>query len=263
MCVCVCLCDETKTTICNTWTAFVVSLIVVVILLVEILIEKERCDLHVGHIWYERHRHNAVVLWQIQVLNVGFDIKLRLIMRDGSCHGSVSGWRMMRWRWSQAHNVWRIVLIHRNLIHHWRRWNHLWRHHLIHSCSWSVYSSSSRNHWFDGKWRIASRHLLVWLIYTIAAIDEVWVRVTARIINANAWIRRRLTALKVSLHSLMLLERSALDESIATNSANVRLKRWKLEYVEGCDVEATNLFASVSSYMQRKIVWLRESSIAV
>lgn len=217
---------DKKNSSCNTiivhFPQLVWSLIVVVILLIEILIEEKCRDFHVGHVWYQWH--HAVVLRQIKILNIWFDVNLRLVVGKRGGDWRVCGWRMMRRRWSQAHNVWWRVLVHWHLTHHRWSWrNHLWRHHLTSRCD-VVHCPSSRNYGLYRQRRIGGWQLLVWLIYAVTAVNKIWICVATRIVDAYTRVWSRLTALKMSLHSLMLFESSALDKSISTNSANIRLK---------------------------------------
>lgn len=54
--------------------------------LVKVLIEEERRDFH---IWYDRH--DAVVLGQIQVLDIWLDVDLGLVVWYGRGDGCVGG----------------------------------------------------------------------------------------------------------------------------------------------------------------------------
>lgn len=92
---------ETITCNCESLDAILLlflSLIVVVVLLREALVEEERGDLHVGNIWYQR----AVVLRQVKVLDIWLDVDA---VRHRRGDGRVSGRRLERRRRPQAHDV--------------------------------------------------------------------------------------------------------------------------------------------------------------
>lgn len=149
---------------------------------------------------------------------------------------------------SQVHDIGRdVVVVHDEFVDVLRsRRHHLLRSsHLVHVLSGIVGRSSPRYHWLDGE-RLATRALLLLrLVRIVPSIDKIRVRISARIIHADARVGARLAAFEVPLHSLVLLQRSSLYESITTHCTNIRL------------------LAGMPSYVKCQVVGLSECAFAV